>query len=78
MCREKQIEEMAVTTCSLYRGYLDKKCGVIVIATLIVTTLHDVTIFTTQATESKSKECGYSNTNFMARCFVQIARKKHW
>lgn len=22
-----QIEEMAVTTCSLYRRYLDKKCG---------------------------------------------------
>lgn len=27
MSREKQIEEMAVTTCSLYRGYLDKKCA---------------------------------------------------
>lgn len=25
--RNSHIEEMAVTTCSLYRGYLDKKCA---------------------------------------------------
>ena len=24
---KEQIEEIAVTTCSLYRGYLDKKCA---------------------------------------------------
>ena len=27
MSREKQIEEMAITTCSLYRAYLEKACA---------------------------------------------------
>ena len=27
MSRVKQVEEMAVTTCSLYRAYLDEKCA---------------------------------------------------